>query len=179
MAKLTFGLVPHRRAPLHVAAQELAANAIWNLQAERPNHIWSYDFKGSRLRNGAGLRILNVVDEFTREGITTRVDRSIGSTDVQRSGSGSSQNEARPRSCARTTVASSCRLRWSTGWCAGRDRRHHREGKPSSKCLREPLLACLLPSQPMAPPPNVGCAAKYGVEQNNQVYRVSLRYPAY
>jgi len=76
--------VPPRRAKASgQKARGLAINAIWNLQATRPNHIWSYDFMGSRLRNGTGLRILNVVDEFTREGLASRVDRSIGTRDVQ------------------------------------------------------------------------------------------------
>lgn len=74
---------PRRTMASGKKAQGLAINAIWNLQATRPNHIWSYDFMGSRLRNGSGFRILNVVDEFTREGLASRVDRSIGTGDVQ------------------------------------------------------------------------------------------------
>lgn len=74
---------PRRTMASGKKAQGLAVNAIWNLQAERPNHIWSYDFMGSRLRNGVGIRILNVVDEFTREGLTCRVERSIGTADVR------------------------------------------------------------------------------------------------
>jgi len=74
---------PRRTRASGKKAQGLAINAIWNLQATRPNQIWSYDFMGSRLRNGSALRILNVVDEFTREGLASRVARSIGTTDVQ------------------------------------------------------------------------------------------------
>ena len=74
---------PRRTQASGKKAQGLAINAIWNLQATRPNQIWSYDFMGSRLRNGSALRILNVVDEFTREGLASRVARSIGTTDVQ------------------------------------------------------------------------------------------------
>jgi len=76
--------VPPRRSQASgKKAQGMAINAIWNLQATRPNQIWSYDFMGSRLRNGRSLRILNVVDEFTREGLASRVDRSIGTREVQ------------------------------------------------------------------------------------------------
>jgi putative transposase len=57
-------------------------NAIWNLPATRPSHIWSYDFMSARLRNGAALRILNVVDEYTRVALGCHVDRSIGAADV-------------------------------------------------------------------------------------------------
>ena len=76
-------ILPRRTQESGKKAQGLAINAIWNLQATKPNQIWSYDFMGSRLRNGSALRILNVVDEFTREGLSSRVDRSIGTTHVQ------------------------------------------------------------------------------------------------
>lgn len=36
----------------------------------------------ARLRNGGALRILNVVDEFTRVALGTHVDRSIGAGEV-------------------------------------------------------------------------------------------------
>jgi transposase InsO family protein len=37
---------------------------------------------GSRLRNGTPFRVLNIVDEFTREALACHVDRSISSADV-------------------------------------------------------------------------------------------------
>ena len=42
-----------------------------------PNHVWSYDFMEDSCLNGRKLRILNVVDEFTRESFETYVDHSI------------------------------------------------------------------------------------------------------
>jgi transposase InsO family protein len=59
-----------------------AGNSIWNLAAGRPNHIWSYDFMVGRTRHGGALRILNVVDEYTRVALGLRVDRTIGAGDV-------------------------------------------------------------------------------------------------
>ena len=41
-------------------------NAAWNRPAAHPNHVWSYDFMSGRTREGGPLRILNVVDEYTR-----------------------------------------------------------------------------------------------------------------
>jgi len=73
---------PRRTQASGKKAQGLAVNAIWNLTATRPNQIWSYDFMGSRLRNGNPFRVLNIVDEFTREALACRVDRSISSADV-------------------------------------------------------------------------------------------------
>jgi putative transposase len=54
------------------------------LQASYPNHIWAYDFLEDALADGTTLRILTVMDEFTREGLavdvalTTSADRVIG-----------------------------------------------------------------------------------------------------
>ena len=59
-------------------------NAIWNLPATHPNHVWSYDFMSARLRSGGALRILNVVDEYTRVALGCFVDRSIGAAQVIR-----------------------------------------------------------------------------------------------
>lgn len=58
------------------------AGATWSLQAARPNEIWSWDFVASRTEDGLALRILNIVDEYTRRCLACRVDRSIGSRDL-------------------------------------------------------------------------------------------------
>lgn len=42
-----------------------------------PNHVWSYDFMEDSCITGQKLRILNVVDEFTKEAIGTDVHHSI------------------------------------------------------------------------------------------------------
>jgi putative transposase len=54
------------------------------LQAAYPGHIWAYDFVEDALADGTPLRILTVMDEFTREGLaldvalTTSAERVIG-----------------------------------------------------------------------------------------------------
>ena len=63
-------------------AQGAAGNAVWNLPSAHPNHIWSYDFMNARTQAGSLIRILNVVDEYTRLALACKVDRSIGSADV-------------------------------------------------------------------------------------------------
>ena len=45
--------------------------------------MWSYDFITGRTRDGAALRILNVVDEYTRGALSCRVAPSIGASDVR------------------------------------------------------------------------------------------------
>jgi len=51
-------------------------------RAEFPNHVWSYDFLEDRTEQGGKLRILTVLDEFTRESLEIRVERSIPSAKV-------------------------------------------------------------------------------------------------
>jgi putative transposase len=55
-----------------------------HLQAAYVGHIWAYDFVEDALADGTPLRILTVMDEFSREGIaidvalTTSAERVIG-----------------------------------------------------------------------------------------------------
>jgi putative transposase len=50
--------------------------------ATRPNEVWSYDFVHDELENGVGLKMLTVLDEFTRECLGILVARSITAADV-------------------------------------------------------------------------------------------------
>jgi transposase InsO family protein len=52
------------------------------LRPERPDHVWAYDFVEDRTRDGRKIRMLNVVDEFTRECLAIRVARKLSSLDV-------------------------------------------------------------------------------------------------
>ena len=52
------------------------------LRPERPNHVWSYDFVEDRTHDGRKYRMLNVIDEFTRECLAIRINRKLKSTDV-------------------------------------------------------------------------------------------------
>jgi transposase InsO family protein len=51
-------------------------------RAERPNQVWSYDFVADQTADGRRLKILPVVDEFTRECLTIEVERSLTAEDV-------------------------------------------------------------------------------------------------
>ena len=46
------------------------------------NHVWSYDCVEDRLANGRKIKCLTVMDEFTRESLAIRVERSITSKHV-------------------------------------------------------------------------------------------------
>jgi hypothetical protein len=47
-----------------------------------PNHVWAYDFVEDACVGGRKLRILTVVEEFTRESLETYVDYSIPAAKV-------------------------------------------------------------------------------------------------
>ncbi len=49
---------------------------------EYPNHVWSYDFVAERTHDGRAVKILSVVDEYTRECLALRVDRKLRSEHV-------------------------------------------------------------------------------------------------
>lgn len=74
--------VPPQRKKHGEKARGTALGAVWNTPATGPNHVWSYDFLATRTSDGGALRVLNVVDEYTRRGIGCRVERHIGARDV-------------------------------------------------------------------------------------------------
>ena len=52
------------------------------LRAERPNHVCAYDFVALRTGDGRPVRLLIVVDEYTRECLAILVGRSLRSPHV-------------------------------------------------------------------------------------------------
>lgn len=46
------------------------------------NHVWSYDFVTDRLGNGKKIRMLTVIDEYTRKCLMIQVDYQLKSDDV-------------------------------------------------------------------------------------------------
>ena len=47
------------------------------LSAERPDHVWALDFQFDQTADGRILKLLHVVDEFTREALEVRCERRI------------------------------------------------------------------------------------------------------
>jgi putative transposase len=60
----------------------LADGSCIRLRPERPNHVWAYDFVEDRTCEGRRYRMLNIVDEFTRECLAIKVARKLTSMDV-------------------------------------------------------------------------------------------------
>ena len=78
-----------RREGLKVPAKQPKRRRLWladgscmRLRAEHANHVWSYDFVEDRTHDGRKYRMLNLVDEFTRECLAMRVARRLKSGDV-------------------------------------------------------------------------------------------------
>lgn len=53
-------------------------------RAERPDHVWAYDFIEDRTEAGRKLRILTIVDEFTRRCIEVEVEHRMSARFVAR-----------------------------------------------------------------------------------------------
>ena len=78
-----------RREGLKVPAKQPKRKRLWlndgsciRLRPEHPNHVWSYDFVEDRTHDGRKYRMLNIIDEFTRECLAIRINRKLNSTDV-------------------------------------------------------------------------------------------------
>jgi putative transposase len=60
------------------------ANSCTRRRAVRMNEVWSYDFIFDQTADGRPLKILPIVDEFTRECLVMLVGRSLSAKDVIR-----------------------------------------------------------------------------------------------
>jgi len=78
-----------RREGLKVPQRHPARRRLWlgdgsciRLRAEHKDHVWSYDFVAARTHDGRPLRMLTIVDEYTRECLAIDVARNLNSDDV-------------------------------------------------------------------------------------------------
>ncbi len=79
-----------RKAGLKVAAKQrkrrrllgVGENGVSRRRAEYKDHVWSYDFVMDQTEDGRALKMMPIVDEYTRECLYVEVERSITATDV-------------------------------------------------------------------------------------------------
>ncbi len=78
-----------RREGLKVPRKQPKRGRLWlndgsciRLRPAYRNHVWSYDFMADRTANGSAFRVLNVIDEFSRECLAVRVARHLTHDDV-------------------------------------------------------------------------------------------------
>ena len=81
---------PWRQEGLRVPAKQPKRGRLWladgslvRRRDEQPNHVWSYDFVFDRTADGRPVRILAIVDEYTRECLSLDVARRLRSDDVR------------------------------------------------------------------------------------------------
>jgi putative transposase len=63
-------------------AKGTSDNSCTVKKAKYPNHVWTYDFISDQSENGGKLKLLTVLDEFTRESPAIEVGRSMRAKDV-------------------------------------------------------------------------------------------------
>lgn len=71
------GLKVRRRKRRRKRAHGSSVSSIMQLAAERPHHVWTYDFITDRTRDGRAIKMLVVVDEFTRRCLTITARRDF------------------------------------------------------------------------------------------------------
>lgn len=78
-----------REEGLKVPARQPKRRRLWlnegscvRLRPTHENHVWSYDFVEDRTHDGRKIRMLTLVDEYTRECLALDVERRLRSDDV-------------------------------------------------------------------------------------------------
>ena len=76
-----------RREGLKVPKKQPKRGRLWlnngscvRLRPMHKDHVWSYDFMTARTDNGRAFRMLNIIDEYTKECLDITVERKMGSS---------------------------------------------------------------------------------------------------
>jgi putative transposase len=78
-----------RQEGLKVPQKQPKRGRLWlkdgscvRLRPTHRNHVWSYDFVADRTQDGRAIKILTVIDEYSRESLVIVVARKINSDDL-------------------------------------------------------------------------------------------------
>jgi transposase InsO family protein len=78
-----------RREGLKVPKKQPKRSRLWlndgsciRLRPAYPNHVWSFDFVETRTNDGRRLRLMTLIDEFSRRCLAIHVARRINALDV-------------------------------------------------------------------------------------------------
>jgi transposase InsO family protein len=78
-----------RREGLKVPKKQPKRGRLWlndgsciRLRPQRPNHVWAYDFVSCRTHDGRAVRMLTLIDEFSRECLAIRASRHLKSDNI-------------------------------------------------------------------------------------------------
>ena len=78
-----------REQGLKVPKKQIKRARLWSdgscirLRAEHKDHVWSYDMVEDKTHDGKKSRILNIIDEYSRECLMVFVSRHIRSIEVK------------------------------------------------------------------------------------------------
>jgi transposase InsO family protein len=78
-----------RREGLKIPKRQPKRRRLWlkdgsciRKRPEHRNHVWSYDFIMDRTHDGRAIKMLTLIDEYTRECLAIDVERKLDSDDV-------------------------------------------------------------------------------------------------
>ncbi len=78
-----------RQEGLKVPKRQPKRKRLWlndgscvRLRPMHKDHVWSYDFVATRTDDGRAVKILTIIDEYTRENLALKADRRLTSEDV-------------------------------------------------------------------------------------------------
>lgn len=74
--------VPDKQRKRRRLLEGTSENGCIRRRAERRDHVWSYDFVMDRTEDGRRLKMMPIVDEYSRECLSIEVERSITAEDV-------------------------------------------------------------------------------------------------
>jgi transposase InsO family protein len=66
------------------AARRVGISRVLSRRAERADHVWSWDIIHDQTEAGSALRILTLIDEYTKQCLAIEVGRSIRPVDAIR-----------------------------------------------------------------------------------------------
>ena len=122
-----------RREGLKVPQKHRPRRRLWlndgsciRLRPERRNHVWSYDFVSARTHDGRTLRLLTLLDEYTRECLAIRVvPHPVSWTHICAMPPGVAHTPRAPRSAFDTQASRDAR-----SGCTAPRSRPRRRGRP-------------------------------------------------
>ena len=74
--------VPHKQRKRRRLLEDVSENGCTRKRAEHKDHLWSYDFVMDRTDDGRRLKMLAIVDEYTRECLSIEAERTITAREV-------------------------------------------------------------------------------------------------
>jgi putative transposase len=118
-----------RREGLKAPARQPKRGRLWlndgsciRLRPQYPNHVWAYDFVADRTVDGRPLKMLTVIDEFSRQCLAIAVARRLNSDDVLASLTDLFVEHGPPAFIGKMAMTNrstaSCEMNYSTASCS-------------------------------------------------------------